>query len=120
LAIVFVIITAELRNINKSWAALSSVSFTVVVILVLLPQLAQIISTIRDLSALAGVNYQYIVPILKTLGVVYITTFGSEICRDADEDAMAMAVELAGKIVILIVALPIMQAILTSVLGILD
>lgn len=119
LAIVMVVIQAQLREINKPWAVLASTAFVVIVVLSFLPQLTQVTATLNSLSARAGVDSFYIGPILKAIAIVYVTSFGSEVCRDADENAMAVVVELAGKIVILMIALPVVEAILTAVLAIL-
>lgn len=119
LAIVMVVIQAQLREINKPWAVLASTAFVVIVVLSFLPQLTQVTTTLNSLSARAGVDSFYIGPILKAIAIVYVTSFGSEVCRDADENAMAVVVELAGKIVILMIALPVVEAILTAVLAIL-
>jgi len=119
LAIVLVVIQAQLREINKPWAVLASTAFIVVVVLSVLPQLAQVTEVLNSLSARAGVDSFYVAPVLKAIAIVHVTSFGAEICRDADENAMAVVVELAGKIVILLVALPVVEAILTAVLAIL-
>ncbi|NLM69026.1 MAG: stage III sporulation protein AD [Firmicutes bacterium] len=119
LAVILVIVQTQLRAVNQSWAVLTSTTFTVVVALLLIPQLNQIVGFLQSLSAQAGVSAHYLAPILKTTAIVYVTSFGTEICRDADENAMAVVVELAGKLIILIIALPLIEAILTAVLGIL-
>ena len=87
-------------------------------VLLLIPELTQVWGFKQPLES-SRVSSQYLAPILKTTAIVYITAFGTEICRDADENAMAVVVELAGKIIILIIALPLIEAILIAVLGIL-
>lgn len=120
LAIMFVVIQAQIRNYDKSWGILISVTFSVIVMAVLIPQLSQVINLFHSLSDESGVSSQYLAPILKTIAIAYVASFGAEICRDADEGAMANVVELAGKIVILLVAIPVIQGILFSILRILE
>ena len=50
--------------------------------------------------------------ILKALGIAYVTEFTSAICQDAGEKSIAGKVELAGKIAIFFVALPIFTSLL--------
>lgn len=118
LAIVLIIIQMQLREHHQAWSVLISTTFTIVIVLILIPQLEQVIGLFNNLSAQAGVSIQYLAPVLKTIGIAYVSSLGAEVCRDADENAMATAVELAGKIVMLLVAMPVIQAILTAVLGI--
>lgn len=55
--------------------------------------------------------------IAKTLGVAYLTNFGSDICTDAGEKAVATALETAGKIIMLSMALPMLSGIFGSVVS---
>ena len=50
--------------------------------------------------------------ILKGLAVAYITDFTAQLCRDAGEASIGSKVELAGKIIIFYLAMPILTAIL--------
>lgn len=51
--------------------------------------------------------------IIKVLAVAYITDFTAQLCKDAGENSVGSKVELAGKITIFYIAMPI----LTSILG---
>jgi stage III sporulation protein AD len=52
----------------------------------------------------------------KKLGVAYLAEFAAAICQDAGEQAVAKKVEFAAKIIIAVLALPIMVAILESLM----
>ena len=58
----------------------------------------------------------YMGTILKIVGVAYIADFGSQICRDAGEGALASKIEFAAKIIVLVMAVPIIVAVLQSLL----
>jgi stage III sporulation protein AD len=46
----------------------------------------------------------------------YIAEFGAEICKDAGESAIASKIELAGKVIIVVMAVPIITSLLDLVL----
>lgn len=50
--------------------------------------------------------------IIKVLAVAYIADFTSQLCKDAGENAIGSKIELAGKIIIFYMAMPIFTAIL--------
>ena len=50
--------------------------------------------------------------IIKILAVAYITEFTSQICQDAGEKAISSKVELAGKVIIFYLSIPIFISIL--------
>ena len=58
----------------------------------------------------------FLATILKILGVAYLGEFAAAICQDAGEQAVARKVEFAAKIIIAVLALPIMIAILESLM----
>jgi len=53
------------------------------------------------------------------MGVAYLAGFGAQICRDAGESSLGIKLELAGKIIILFLAVPIMVAIMEMILRLL-
>lgn len=62
----------------------------------------------------------YFPVILKSLGIAYVTEFTSAVCLDAGEKAIAGKVELAGKIAVFFVALPVFTSLLDLLNTLLD
>ena len=50
------------------------------------------------------------------MGIAYIAEFGAQVCKDAGEGSIAAKIELAAKILVVVLALPIIVAILESIL----
>lgn len=71
---------------------------------------------IESLAANANVNTIYVKTILKIIGVAYIAEFATQISKDAGLGAMAAKVELAGKILILTMAIPILTVLIETVI----
>ena len=61
----------------------------------------------------------YLDTVLRVIGVAYLAAFGGQVCRDAGEGALAAKVELAGKVLILAMSVPLMFALLDLILRIL-
>lgn len=118
--IVLTVFQAHLREEQPPWAVLVALSFVVVVFLALLPQFTSAFGALTTLAREAQVSSLYLNPVLKTIGVAYLTSFGVQISREAGEDAISSIIEMAGKLVILLIALPLLQAILYTLFGILD
>lgn len=47
--------------------------------------------------------------LLKVLGIAYITQISSEICRESGENSIAVGIESAGKIEIIILSIPLIN-----------
>ena len=50
--------------------------------------------------------------LLKIIGIAYIAEFGAQITKDAGQGAIASKIELAGKILILVMAIPILTVVM--------
>ena len=75
-------------------------------------RLAPAITYLSGLGERAGVT-SYLQILLRALGIALLTQYAAEICRECGESAAAGGVELAGKIEILLLCLPLIDEILS-------
>lgn len=97
-------------------AVLLSMVFSILIFTVMMGKIASILEVMEELSRRAEINLFFFSTILKVLGVAYLGEFAAVICEDAGEKAVARKVEFASKIIIAVLALPIMIAILESLM----
>ncbi|HHU49079.1 MAG TPA: stage III sporulation protein AD [Clostridiales bacterium] len=90
-----------------------------VIFILLLGNIKTIVSSVENMAQKANLDSIYITTVLKVIGIAYIAEFGSQICKDSGEGAIASKIELGGKILIMVLALPILTALLEAVLKIL-
>lgn len=101
-------------------ALLVTMAVGAVVFIRLLPSLSTLFDSFGQIGQLAGVNKSYLSLLLKIIGLAYIAEFGAQLCRDADQGATALKIEFAAKVAILLLALPILAAIIDTVLSLLS
>lgn len=58
---------------------------------------------------------EYIEILIKSLGICFITQIACDTCKDAGQGAIATKLEIAGKLSILVLSLPLFQSLLTIV-----
>lgn len=116
LALVTTILLLILRQERPVLAVVLSIVFSIIIFTVMMGKMASILNVMRELTRRAEVNYFFFATILKILGVAYLGEFAAAICQDAGEQAVAKKVEFASKIIIAVLALPIMIAILESLM----
>ena len=100
-------------------AVLIILAASIIILLYMITQLGQIVSFINSIAAKANIDIVYIEIILKILAIAYLASFCSEICKDAGAGSLASKVEFSAKIMILVLAIPILMAVLDSILQIL-
>ncbi len=118
-ALVVAVFAVLLRDGRPEMALLLALGFGVIVFILVLGKMGSIIDLFRDLTRRAQVDELYLITLLKIVGIAYIAEFGAQICRDAGEGSIAGKIEMAGKILILLLALPIFTAVMEVVVRLL-
>lgn len=67
------------------------------------------IQEVSNLITKAGVKQEYFTILFKALGICYITQFAGDLCRDSGQTSLAGKIDLAGKVTIVILALPMIK-----------
>lgn len=92
-----------------------SLTLAAVIFLLVLNKLNVVVNLFRDLAEKANISHLYLNTILKIIGIAYITEFGAQVCRDANEGAIAGKIEFAGKILVMVMAIPIIALVLDTI-----
>ncbi|MGN9164148.1 stage III sporulation protein AD [Tissierellaceae bacterium HCP3S3_D8] len=108
-----------LKNFKSEFAIYISILTSIIIFSFILHPLTYVIDVLRDLSTKANLEITYFTIILKIIGTAYLVEFGSQICRDAGENSIAMKLELAGKVTIMVLAIPILLALMDLITKIL-
>jgi len=114
-AVVVCLASIILKENFKSGAIILTIAGCISIVVTFANVLSDIRNEISVLDAIEGVNSDAVSLILKTLLVAYLTGFGSDICTDAGEKAIANALEIAGKAIMLSMATPMLIGIFKSV-----
>ena len=86
------------------------------VLIYLLSLIFPVIEEIREILAQAGVNNEHFIAVFKAVGICYIAQFAGDICRDFGQSSIAGKIDLAGKIAVVALSLPLMKEILQMTL----
>jgi len=106
-----------LKDIKPSMAFFIILITAILILSVVIHYVGIIILLLRDLSMKASIQSIHLDTILKIIGIAYITEIGANVTRDAGLSSIASKIELAGKIFILILAVPIISAVVEVILN---
>lgn len=90
------------------------------IILCIAPYLKGILTMFEDMANRVGLESRYLHMVIKIIGVAYLCQFASELCKDAGEGSMASKIELAGKVMILTLSMPVIYRLLDLVSDIIN
>lgn len=111
-AIVATAISVLIKQYKPEYSLAVNLGAGIIILLFVILASAPIIAEIRELVAETGINSEYLIILLKALGICFVTQFAADVCRDAGAVSIASKVETAGKIAVLLSALPLFERIL--------
>ena len=117
LGLIATFIVLVLKEQKPAFAFLLTVFVGGAIFIILIDQIRLVMDMLEKMADTAHLNSVYVVTILKIIGISYVAEFGAQIAKDAGQGSLAGKIELAGKIMILVMAIPIMTAIIETVMG---
>ena len=115
LALCAVILIVLVKNYKPEFGVYTAIGCSVLILYFLVDSLKYAFSYMADLYERLDYAKIYFPIIIKVLSIAYITEFTAQLCKDSGETSIASKVELAGKIVIFCVAIPVFISILNLV-----
>lgn len=89
---------------------------SVALIMALLSRMAVVIALVEELAQRADIGSLHLNTIFRIMGVAFVAEFGAQLCKDAGENSLSAKVELAGKLIILGLSIPLVLVILETLL----
>lgn len=117
LGIVASILYIILKDMNSSFAFFLILITGIIIFLSIINQIAIIFDVIKTLGNNANVDGLYMETILKIIGIAYIAELGATLTKEAGLSAVAKNIELAGKIFIILLAVPIITAVIEAIIN---
>ncbi|MCY6370321.1 stage III sporulation protein AD [Clostridium ganghwense] len=117
-AFVTLSIVLVIKNKRSDLAVHISLAAGILIFIFMIDKVTSVLQLLQELSLKANIDFVYLNIVFKILGIAYLASFCSEICKDAGESSLASKVEFAGKILILVLAIPILMAVLQGILKI--
>ena len=111
------ILPVMLKRYHAEYAILVSICGGAVVIFLILARITPALNQVQEWISTVGLPGQAASILFKTLGICFLTQFAADTCKDAGESALAGKVELAGKITVVVLALPLFQNIASTVIS---
>jgi stage III sporulation protein AD len=115
-ALMVTVLLIIVRKERPEIAVLLSVAAASLILTALIKNINQVLLVFNNLAVKTQLNLSYLKLIVKIVGLAYLAGFGAQICKDAGEGSMAAKIELAGKIFILSLGIPIMVGLLELIL----
>lgn len=100
-----------LKENSKEVAIILIIASSIILLLSTVNYLKPIVSMIENIVSNSSIESSYILVILKITGIAYLIEFGKDICIDAGQNSIANKMEIAGKIIIVSLSVPVITSV---------
>ncbi|WP_051280198.1 SpoIIIAC/SpoIIIAD family protein [Anaerovorax odorimutans] len=111
-----VIVASIVKGYKPEFATYIVITTVMIIFTMILYKLTAVFEFLGSIYSQISYGKTFFPIIIKVLAVAYIADFTAQICKDSGESAIAGKVELAGKVIIFYLAVPVM----VSVLGLIE
>lgn len=115
IAVVATVLILVIRQEKPELAVQVSMVAGLIIFGLIVWKLIEILNVLERLAVRADLNMVFLGTLLRILGIAYVAELGTQVCKDAGESALAFKVSMAGKVMVLILAVPIITTILDTV-----
>ena len=112
LSLAGVMLAAVLRQHSPEYGIYAALAAGILILLYISGYLQEAIRFLHSMAERTGLG-------AGSIGI-HLTEFSAQLCKDAGYGAIAMKVELAGKLMILVTALPVFQSLADLILSLLE
>jgi stage III sporulation protein AD len=119
IGIIGAILAVILKDTRKDFALLVSIMTGILIFTIVAGQLSRSLAAMIRILDGFQIDFVYLDVLFKIIAVSYIAKFAAQVCQDAGEGSVAVKVELAAKIIIIALSLPVVNALLKLVADIL-
>ena len=120
LGLIAAVLAVILRGERPEFSMLISIGGGVLILVGVLAGMLPVMDNIRDIFDMTNMPSPYIQALFKALGLCFITQIACDACKDAGETAIGSKIEMAGKIAVIIISLPLFSQVLSIVRMLLD
>jgi stage III sporulation protein AD len=118
LAFVALLLIVFLKQLKHPiYGVIISVIVGIILFVAVFGKIKYVFDVISQIAVQAKINALYFSTIIKIIGVAYLAEFGSQVCKDAGESSLGTRIEFAAKIIVLVLAMPIIVGVLETILG---
>lgn len=117
-AIVAVALVLVINEQRKDIALMITISASVGLLIFSVYKLSPVFDMLNELVSKSGISSEFLTIVLKVTAISYIVEFGKNVCMDAGQSAIANKLEMAGKVIVLTLSVPLISSLMSVLTGI--
>lgn len=117
IGIISSIIVVILKQERPEIALIVGIAAAVSILIILVNYLTEVLGVFSSIVDKTGIDQGLFSAIIKIIGVGYLAEFSAGICEDSGNKSIGEKISFGGKIIILILSLPILTAVIDVIIS---
>lgn len=109
------LLAVQFKSGKAEYGIYISIALSLLLFFSVLEHLRTVVSAVRRLGDYTRIDQAYVGTLVKMMGITYIAEFSSSICKDAGYQTIAVQIEIFGKLSVLVLSLPVLTALLSTI-----
>jgi stage III sporulation protein AD len=114
------ILAVFVKKYSPEYAFQVSLVTGLVILVLILDYLIYAVDFVKKLVAKYNVPFEYLTIVLKVIGIAYLSEFAVNLLKDVGENSIAAKVEIAAKIIIVVISLPLFSTFFDMIFGLMN
>ena len=119
IGIIAAVLITLLKETKPELAVMLGVAAGVIIIILVVDELYEVVVAFCNIAEGSGIAGGIFTTVLKIIGIGYVTEFAANVCADSGCKSVGDKIQFAGKVVIMVLALPIINSLLSLIVEIL-
>lgn len=103
------VICKLLDGSSKDFSIYVRIAAGALIIAVVSIYISPVVEKINEIFNRTGIGNEYLTILFKAAGICYVSQFACDVCKDNGENLIASHAELAGKIALIVISLPLVD-----------
>ncbi len=117
IGLVCALLVVVVREQRPEIAVLLSAACGIIILFYAVNYITQAVYAIKLLMDKSGIDPSLLGAVLKIVGIGYITEFSASLCEDSGNKSIADKIQFGGKVLVLIISLPLLNAVIDIILS---
>lgn len=94
---------------SREYALYIKIASAIMILSFVFVYISPLLESIRSIFERSEADTDYLKILFKATGICYISQFASDICKDSGENLLASQAELAGRVGLMVAAIPLFE-----------
>lgn len=120
IAVVAVLLAIFMKSIRNEYALYISIIACIFIFFAGLSKLKGVVEMIKTIKDSVNIDDAYLNALIKIIGISYLSEFAADLCRESGFVAMSNQIGIFGKLSIIALSMPVINALITTISGFLS